>query len=189
MSVLILAGCSGNKNETLPATSHQAPPPIAIQDSLLTSPFGRPRPLGGQATAQNPNTADTNTARSDEQLQRLRKLPQLSRMSEQDLFKLRNQLRQKSLSQRPFLLKNYTALAGLPTQQQELLLAQLADVMPDATPAMRVACTCKSGPKHEMCIKEECGETSALSMMCEALCGPANISSTSCMPSTQCTDK
>jgi hypothetical protein len=193
MATLILAGCNRNKREPAPTSSHVAPSSIAIQDSPLASPFAYARPLSEQIAfrAKDPDTGIENTqkVRNAEQANRLRNLPHLSGMSEQDLFKLEKQLRGKPLSQRQILLKNYPSLAGLPTQQQQLLLGQLAEIVSDATPAMHVTCTCKSGPKHEMCLKEECGQTASLSVTCESLCGAANISSTSCMPSKQCGGK
>jgi hypothetical protein len=186
IAMLALGACSGNEDEASLVTNRPAQSSLAIKDSLPASPFAHALSSSEQTIADVENG---RTMRNAEQIARLRKLPHLSRMSERDLLNLQNQLRQTPLSQRSSLLKKYSSLVGLPTQQQQLLLGQLAEIVPDATPAMRVVCACKTGPKHEMCIKEECGETATLSSMCEGLCGATNISSTSCMPSTQCADK
>ncbi|MGJ7917145.1 hypothetical protein ACI48D_16940 [Massilia sp. LXY-6] len=195
IALLIFSGCSGNKNEILPAANESPSSSISIQDSILASPFVASQssnthfPAQQQRTEHNANAEKINVLQRSEQLRKMHELAHLSMMSEENLLKLQNQLRAISLSHRLDVLNNYPEIAGLPTQQQQLLLGKLAEIVPDETPTMRVVCTCKTGPKHELCIKEGCAATFALSSICESLCGVSNISSTSCMPSIQCTDE
>lgn len=181
--MLMLMSCRDSKNPAPPAIIQPTSSSVALQHSLLAFPFfDSPTPAGQASTQQNVAAPNTDT-----ELQQLRRLPHLSGMSQKDVSALANSLRQTPQSQRLKLLKNYPALESLPIQQKQLLLEQMAHAVPDRTPAMRLACTCRSGPKREMCIKEECGGTSTLSAMCASICGATNIASTSCMPSAQCT--
>jgi hypothetical protein len=183
--MLMLTSCPDSKDPAPPAIIHSTSSSVALQNSPLAFPFADLPPPAGQASAQQ-NVVAPNT---DIEFEQLRRLPHLSGMSQKDVSTLRHQLQQTSLSQRLNLLKSYPALENLPVQQKQLLLEQMAHAVPDRTPAMRLACTCRSGPKREMCIKEECGATSTLSAMCASICGATNIASTSCMPSAQCTDQ
>jgi hypothetical protein len=189
---VMLCSCRDHTDETSP--SQNVTPSTTIRNSLLASPFARPQSVTDEpAPQQRPLPAgdieNIETVRHAKQLAQLSKLPHLSGMAPDELLKLQQELRKKSLSQRPALLKNYPLLAGQPTQQKELLLDQLAKIVPNETSPVLLSCKCKSGPKREMCVKEECGETSALSSVCEAICGTLNVSSTSCMPASQCAGK
>jgi hypothetical protein len=185
------AGCGNGRNEVSQEANQPGTSPAVLQNSQLTLPFTR----SGLSTDQSVEARQQLSSRSNENPETLRdtqkmaqlsKLPHLSRMSQGDIAKLYDQLRKMSLSQRSEIFKNNLALMGLPTQQKYLLLEQLANIVPDETPAMFLVCTCKSGPRHAMCFKEVCTQTTAISSICEAICGTSNLSSSSCTPSSQC---
>lgn len=120
------------------------------------------------------------------QLSKLRKVPYLSFLTDEELKGFLQQLQKKSPSQRASFYNAYPFLAGLPTQQRQVLNDQLANIVPVTVQAKRIVCNCGNDRVKEICLAEDCSEVGTVRSTCEHLCGAGAAVSTVCMPDQEC---
>jgi hypothetical protein len=120
------------------------------------------------------------------QLSKLRKVPYLSFLTDKELKEFLQQLQKKSPAQRTSFYNTYPFLAGLPTQQRQVLNDQLANIVPITVQAKRIVCNCGDDRVKEMCLAEDCSEVGTVRSACEHLCGVGATVSTVCMPAQEC---
>jgi hypothetical protein len=188
--IWLLSSCNNVGHDSLPPTNQPITPSKVMQE--VWSPLAAEK-SGAQQPATSASSFPKNeeTLRDSEQLAQLARNPYLSRMSREERLEFRNQMKSKSPFQRLVFVRKYPTLSGLPAQQEELLLHQLAQIVPITTPSVLLKCTCDNGFQREMCVQETCSDSEAPVhfSICESMCGASSHPLSVCMPSQQCSEK
>ena len=183
----MLGGCGGDSvSPGVAASSHtagvQGSSGVA-QGALPQAPTPAPAQPGPRAaTDKSGAPSPLETAR----LGRMRALPILSVLSDQEKLGLLRQLPEASPMQRLRALDAYPRLDALGERQKEILLGQLEDIVPVTTPANGFVCECGNGVVHKMCVRESCLDRSAVGAVCYQACGRLPMLKAACSPTPEC---
>jgi hypothetical protein len=185
---LLLGSCGGDGNDTPPPASQRTTPSTEIKKA--PPPMAAAQSATEQSAPSSPSSAEnTEELKDSMQLAQLARIPYLSKMSKEEILAFRNQTRNKSPYQREALIDQHPSLSALPVQQKQMLLDQLAQIVPITTPSALLTCVCENDLMREMCVQELCSEAHALSSICKSVCGTASRPFAACKPSQQCSGK
>jgi hypothetical protein len=185
--IVLLGSCGGDEKDTFVQTSRGTTP--VTETKKAESATIAPAPSDPYSFSKTNPDGTAQALEDAMQLVQLAKNLYLSKMRQDEILAFRNQLKNKSAYEREALIDKFPSLSDLPVQQKQILLGQLAQIVPVETPSSVLTCVCENNLMREICVKEACGETHALAEICRTVCGSASRPIAACKASQQCSGK